>query len=100
MNGLNKRLNKQKTIFNAARLPPKDGDFEWDGIDEDDRPLSKDEMHSGIRLVGRSAREMTKDRITIYLSHEVNEYFRATGKGWQTRIDKALLEYVKAHLEK
>ena len=34
-------------------------------------------------------RTPTKERITIRLSHEVVEQFRATGDGWQTRIDTA-----------
>lgn len=36
----------------------------------------------------------TKERISIRLSHDVVETFRATGEGWQTRIDDALREYV------
>jgi uncharacterized protein (DUF4415 family) len=36
----------------------------------------------------------TKERITIRLSREVLEYFRATGDGWQTRMDAAMLDLV------
>ena len=36
----------------------------------------------------------TKERITIRLSREVVDYFRATGAGWQTRMDAALLKLV------
>ncbi|MCB1666256.1 MAG: BrnA antitoxin family protein [Pseudomonadales bacterium] len=36
----------------------------------------------------------TKERITIRLSPEVLEYYRATGKGWQSRIDQALKETI------
>ena len=39
----------------------------------------------------------TKDRINIRLSHEVVEHFRATGPGWQSRIDEALCEWVRTH---
>ena len=39
----------------------------------------------------------TKERITIRLSSEVAEYFRSTGKGWQTRLDQVLREYVASH---
>lgn len=39
----------------------------------------------------------TKDRITIRLSHDVVESFRATGDGWQTRIDAALKDWLKTH---
>ena len=38
-----------------------------------------------------------KERITIRLSREVVEQFRATGSGWQTRMDEALKEWIKAH---
>lgn len=38
-----------------------------------------------------------KERITIRLSPEVLEEFRATGPGWQTRIDGALKEWLKTH---
>ena len=41
-------------------------------------------------------RNPTKERITIRLSHEVVEQFRATGDGWQTRIDAALQEWLRA----
>ena len=36
----------------------------------------------------------TKERVALRLSPEVVEYFRATGAGWQTRMDQALLEVV------
>ncbi|VAW31987.1 hypothetical protein MNBD_CHLOROFLEXI01-1019 [hydrothermal vent metagenome] len=64
--------------------------------DPDTYELS-DKGFSELRPVGRPVAKVTKDRITIRLSREVTEYFRATGKGWQTRIDEALLEYVEAH---
>lgn len=39
----------------------------------------------------------TKERITIRLSREVLQRFRATGEGWQTRMDAALKEWLKRH---
>ncbi len=39
----------------------------------------------------------TKERITIRLSPEVVQPFRATGEGWQTRVDAALKEWLKFH---
>lgn len=39
----------------------------------------------------------TKERITIRLSLEVVERFRATGDGWQTRVDAALQDWLKSH---
>ena len=49
------------------------------------------------RRVGRPKADVTKERVTIRLSPEVTEYFRSTGKGWQTRLDNALKEYVQSH---
>lgn len=39
----------------------------------------------------------TKERITIRLSPEVVQRFRATGTGWQTRVDAALQDWLKQH---
>ena len=42
-------------------------------------------------------RTPTKERITIRLSRDVVDQFRATGDGWQTRIDTVLQEWLNAH---
>ncbi|MDE2146929.1 MAG: BrnA antitoxin family protein [Burkholderiales bacterium] len=39
----------------------------------------------------------TKERITIRLSRHVVESFRATGDGWQTRVDAALQDWLDRH---
>ena len=39
----------------------------------------------------------TKERITIRLSPEVVAQFRATGEGWQTRVDAALKDWLDNH---
>lgn len=49
------------------------------------------------KLKGRPKAAVTKERITIRLSPEVVQTFRATGEGWQTRIDAALKEWLKTH---
>jgi len=35
-----------------------------------------------------------KERINIRLSHEVIEHFKASGQGWQSRIDAVLVDFV------
>ena len=50
-----------------------------------------------VKLRGRPKAAVTKERITIRLSPEVVQSFRATGEGWQTRMDAALKEWLKAH---
>jgi uncharacterized protein (DUF4415 family) len=49
-----------------------------------------------IRL-GRPKAAVTKERITIRLSQDVVTRFRATGDGWQTRMDSALRQYIAEH---
>ena len=39
----------------------------------------------------------TKVQVTLRLSPEVDNYFRGTGKGWQSRIDDILKNYVAEH---
>ena len=46
------------------------------------------------RPPGRPKAEHPKEAISIRLSPDVIEYFKAGGPGWQTRIDAALREYV------
>ena len=48
----------------------------------------------GVRGAQRAP---TKERITIRLSQEVVQPFRATGDGWQTRVDAALKDWLKSH---
>jgi uncharacterized protein (DUF4415 family) len=50
-----------------------------------------------LRPVGRPKADAIKQPVSIRLSPEVVAYFKATGKGWQTRMDEALREYVEAH---
>jgi uncharacterized protein (DUF4415 family) len=46
----------------------------------------------------RSAQKAPKKRsTTIRLSQEVVEHFRQSGSGWQSRIDRALKEWIATH---
>lgn len=49
-----------------------------------------------VRTRGKQ-KKPTKISTTLRLSPEVMAYFKATGDGWQTRVDEALREYVKSH---
>jgi uncharacterized protein (DUF4415 family) len=49
------------------------------------------ELSAKIRAArGRPPVEHPKEKVTIRLSHDVVAHFRATGPGWQGRIDEAL----------
>ena len=49
------------------------------------------------KLRGRPKAVVTKERITIRLSQEVVARFRASGAGWQTRVDAALKDWLRTH---
>lgn len=52
-----------------------------------------------VRLPGQRGpqKQPTKVPVTVRYSPEVVEFFKATGEGWQTRMNDALREYVKLH---
>lgn len=65
-------------------------------VDPDTHELSDEEFRK-LRPVGRPKAEKTKEPVSIRLSNEVTDYFRSFGKGWQTRIDDVLKDYVSTH---
>ncbi len=70
--------------------PATDGAF-WEGA----------VIKKGSEVIGRTPRGKqkapTKQATTVRLDVEVLEAFRATGKGWQTRMNNALKEWLAAH---
>ena len=71
---------------------------EW--TDEDVQgaePFSGLPVSLQAKLRGRPKAAVTKERITIRLSPDVVQTFRATGEGWQSRIDAALRDWLKTH---
>lgn len=50
----------------------------------------------GVRKRGPQ-KNPTKVSTTIRLSSEVVQAFRASGDGWQTRVDAALKDWLKTH---
>ena len=46
---------------------------------------------------GHPPADVVKDRITIRLSPDVTAAFKASGDGWQTRIDAALKDWLRTH---
>jgi uncharacterized protein (DUF4415 family) len=83
-------------------MPTKKSTTESKWVDPDDAPhLDRDwferaELREGndvirrARAVGRPKKEVTKESVNIRLDADVVAYFRATGRGWQSRINDAL----------
>ena len=74
--------------------------YVWDGQDEDDRPLTRQEMQEGIEAYRRQRGRPSgsdKESTTIRFDRDVLAAFRAGGPGWQTRMNAALRDWLKLH---
>jgi uncharacterized protein (DUF4415 family) len=68
--------------------------------DPDALPLTDRQMSEMVPLQvlrGRPKLANKKQLVSIRYSPEVIAYFKASGAGWQARMDAALKEYVEAH---
>lgn len=68
--------------------------------DPDAQPLTPKQLESMVpmrALRGRPKAKSKKQLVSIRYSPEVVEYFKATGEGWQARMDSVLREYVARH---
>lgn len=89
----------------VSRLPVIDADGEVGDLSDVDpslfRPASEVLPQSLQKKLGMRPRgpqkSPTKVATTIRLSPDVMEAFKATGAGWQTRIDAALKDWLKNH---
>lgn len=76
-----------------------------DWIDVDEAPELTDEFferadeYVGDKLVrrGRPAAEHKKLMLTVRYDADVVDAFKATGRGWQTRMNDALRDWLKHH---
>ena len=59
--------------------------------------FSKARAESVLAPRGRPKAKVTKVRVGIRLSSVVIDHFKASGDGWQTRIDAALRQYMAEH---
>jgi uncharacterized protein (DUF4415 family) len=74
-------------------------------LDADDAPELTDDFferadeHLGERLIkrGRPKADVVRERITIRLEPDVVQQFKASGPGWQTRMNAALVDWLKTH---
>ncbi len=91
----------RKQILSALKQPPPGGYFEWDGVDEDDRPATEEEMRAAAqasaRKRGRPAGTGIKEQVAIRIDRDVLAAFREAGPGWQTRMNDALRDWLKTH---
>ena len=68
--------------------------------DPEAQPLTEKQLKAMVpmkALRGRPKLENKKLLVSVRYSQEVIEYFRATGEGWQARMDEVLRKYVARH---
>jgi uncharacterized protein (DUF4415 family) len=61
------------------------------------KPISAFPELQALVKLGRPPKSNPKKSTTIRLDAEVLDFFKAKGKGWQTKINAVLQEYVDAH---
>ncbi len=99
MNGSPKKMTRKDAIAAVSRSPSS-GDFVWDGLDEDERPATREELSAGLAAARKSRGRpsgSTKESTTIRIDRDVLDAFRAAGPGWQSRMNAALREWLKTH---
>lgn len=68
--------------------------------DPDAQPLTDEQLEAMVPLRavrGRPKSSSKKRLVSVRYSPEVIEFFKATGEGWQARMDGVLREYVARH---
>ncbi|MGZ8452136.1 MAG: BrnA antitoxin family protein [Candidatus Binatia bacterium] len=81
-------VREDKAITAAARADP------------DAQPLTLKQLKAMVpirALRGRPKSASTKQLVSVRYSREVLAYFKSTGEGWQSRMDRVLREYVTRH---
>jgi uncharacterized protein (DUF4415 family) len=64
------------------------------------KPAAEVRPHDLLKVMGKPRgpqKAPTKQSTTIRLSPDVMAAFKATGAGWQTRIDAALKDWLRTH---
>ena len=98
MNGSAANSMTREQVKVAVRAIPTEKFFVWDGIDADDRPLTDAELKAGLAVAlrkrGRPAGS-AKTQIALRVDSDTLAAFRATGAGWQTRMNEALRDWLR-----
>jgi uncharacterized protein (DUF4415 family) len=83
----------------AIPYEPEDGPYDPNDAEATRAWFAQADLIRNGKVVRRGKRgpqkAPTKKLVSLRLSPEVIDHFKATGRGWQTRIDGALLELIK-----
>jgi uncharacterized protein (DUF4415 family) len=93
--------NRALAFKEGERIPYEPGDGPYDPNDAEATRafLERADLIRGGKLVRRGKRgpqkAPTKKLVSLRLSPEVVDHFKAGGPGWQTRIDETLVKAIK-----
>ncbi|MDR3481941.1 MAG: BrnA antitoxin family protein [Burkholderiaceae bacterium] len=92
-------IGKEKMAAALAAAPGRVDDPECPYDPNDAEAVTAFWSKGQVRLPGQRGpqKQPTKIAVTVRYSPEVVEYFKATGDGWQTRMNDALRDYVEQH---
>jgi uncharacterized protein (DUF4415 family) len=83
----------------AIPYEPEDGPYDPNDAEAARAWLAQADLIRGGKVVRKGKRgpqkAPTKTLVSLRLSPEVIDHFKATGRGWQTRIDSTLMESIK-----
>jgi len=83
---------EEDAVITAAAMSDPDAlpltDAEWERV----KPFAR----IGARPVGRPKVDVQRPKVTLRMEPTVLAHLRATGKGWQTRVNAILREAVEA----
>lgn len=97
------------STLKTKRKPDHISQEDWDAVDSPEltdemlkrmRPASEvvpEIVEAHRRSRGRPPKTTTKVPTTLRLDADIVESFRRTGRGWQTRINEALREWLLKH---
>lgn len=91
----------RRAISEIERKPTMKEPMPWEK--EDDAPPAKPDISKAAetpvekRPYRKIPSAVRKVPIHIYLSPQVVEFFRATGRDWQPRLNEVLVAYVETH---
>ena len=105
MNTTKNEIDRERVLAfkegDAIPYEPEDGPYDPNDAEAARAWLAQADLIRGGKVVRRGKRgpqkAPTKTLVSLRLSPEVIDHFKATGRGWQTRIDGALMDAIRKH---
>jgi hypothetical protein len=66
MSGSKTNAMNRNEVLAAVRAAPPERDFVWDGVDEDDRPATDEELRAGLALARNRGRPVGSDKHRLH----------------------------------